>query len=355
MPPAGPSSHKHVAASPQDGSPSPEDRPHEAPRHKAVRRTRLARLAGPAVFALSVTGTLVAVEVGDSEAGLDPTPAAVAPVDLSQRTAQVSRSISRAVSRTGIRPLATAKGVVLQPTAVDHEFATVTLNLRTAPSAEAPRVRTVSRGTRLAVTGQTSRGWSEVLVEREVPVEGRKAEGGATRTVARWVNGEYLAERKPAPPEPEPEPTSESSASSSASSSESSSASESSEPTTATSGLAGAPCPDGSTIESGITSGAVRLYRAVCAAFPALTTYGGYDAHGEHIDGRAIDFMITDSSLGQAVADYVLANAGALGVRDIIWSQRIWTPEQAASGWRYMEDRGSPTANHYDHVHVAVF
>ncbi len=60
-------------------------------------------------------------------------------------------------------------------------------------------------------------------------------------------------------------------------------------------------------------------------------------------------------ALGQAVADYVLANAGALGVRDIIWAQRIWTPEQASAGWRWMEDRGDPTANHYDHVHVAVY
>ena len=346
---AGPDSHKHAATGPQEGTIPAAHHPHQAPRHKAVRRSGLARFTGPAVFALSVTGTLVALEVSDSEPGLEPTPAAVAPVDLSLRTAQVSRSISRAVSRPGIRPLATAERVVLEPTAVDHEFAAMALNLRTAPSPDAPRVRTVSRGTRLAVTGQTSRGWSEVLVEREVPVRGRKADRGATRTVtvARWVNGEYLAEHKPAPPTPEPESQAESTSSTSESAP--------SEPSTTTSGVSGASCPDGSTIESGLTSSAVRLYRAVCAAFPALTTYGGYDPHGEHVDGRAIDFMITDSALGQAVADYVLANAGALGVRDVIWSQRIWTPEQAASGWRFMEDRGSPTANHYDHVHVAVY
>jgi hypothetical protein len=185
-----------------------------------------------------------------------------------------------------------------------------------------------------------------VLVEREVPVAAGKGKRGSTRTVtvARWVNGQYLAEHKPAPPAPEPEPQAES---------DDTTATESA--TTTTSGVSGASCPDGSSIESGLTSSAVRLYRAVCAAFPALTTYGGYDPHGEHVDGRAIDFMITDSSLGQAVADYVLANAGSLGVRDIIWSQQIWTPEQASSGWRFMEDRGSATANHYDHVHVAVF
>jgi hypothetical protein len=346
---AGRNAHKHAATAAREGSSTPEDHPHQAPRHKAVRRHRLFRFTGPAVFALSVTGTLVALEMSGSHADVKPTPAAVAPVDLSQRTIQVSRSISRAVSRSGIRPLATAERVVLQPSAVDHEFATMALNVRTSPSPDAPRVRTVPRGARLAVTGQTVRGWSEVLVQREEPVEGRKGKRDITRTVtvARWVNGEYLAERKPAPPTPEPEPQAESTTSESEPAP--------SESSTTTSGLSGASCPDGSTVESGLTSSAVRLYRAVCAAFPALTTYGGYDPHGEHVDGRAIDFMITDSSLGQAVADYVLANAGALGVRDIIWSQRIWTPEQASSGWRYMEDRGSATANHYDHVHVAVF
>jgi hypothetical protein len=27
---------------------------------------------------------------------------------------------------------------------------------------------------------------------------------------------------------------------------------------------------------------------------------------------------------------------------------------RASEGWRYMEDRGSTTANHYDHVHVST-
>ncbi len=81
-------------------------------------------------------------------------------------------------------------------------------------------------------------------------------------------------------------------------------------------------------------SSAVTLYRAVCAAFPALSTYGGWDAHGEHANGRAIDFMITDPATGQAVADWVRVNAGALNVYDVIWSQHIWTPERSAEGWR---------------------
>jgi hypothetical protein len=342
MAPAGRNAHKHVATGPRAGS---QDHARPTPRHKAVRRRRIARVAGPAVFALSAAGTLFAIEAGDAGADLETNPAAVVPMELSLRTAEVSRSISRAVSRSAVRPLATAKPVVLRPTPVDHKWTTREVTLRTSANPKAHPTRTVPRWTRLGVTGETYRGWSEVVVEREVPVAGPKGKRGPTRTVtvARWVDGEYLAARKPAPPEPEPEPEPEA---------EPESTTE--ETATTSSGVSGAPCPDGSTIESGITSSAIRVYRAVCAAFPALTTYGGYDAHGEHIDGRAIDFM-TDSALGQAVADYLLANAGTLGVRDIIWAQHIWTPEQSSSGWRPMEDRGSPTANHYDHVHVAVF
>ncbi len=321
-----------------------------APRHKAVgARRQVSRVAGSAVLAVSLAGTVAAYGVSDEPVdGPAPAPAAVAPVDLSQRTGELSRSTSRAVGRAAVRaavkPLATTRRVVLQPTAVDHRFATEPLNVRTGPSAASERVRTVPFAARLAVTGQTSDGWAEVLLRRD-------GEGDRAVTVVRWVNAGYLADTKPKPPKPpkpEPEPEADTS------SSDSSSTSAPAAPSTA-SGISGAACPDGSSIESGLTSSAVRLYRAVCAAYPALSSYGGLDAHGEHVDGRAIDFMVTDSALGQAVADYLLANAGTLGVRDIIWAQRIWTPERSSEGWRYMSDRGSATANHFDHVHVAVY
>ena len=71
-----------------------------------------------------------------------------------------------------------------------------------------------------------------------------------------------------------------------------------------------APCPDGSGTEQGLVPAAVRLYRAVCAAFPALQHYGGWDAHGEHRSGKAIDFMIDgNAALGREVADWIRAHA----------------------------------------------
>jgi hypothetical protein len=38
-----------------------------------------------------------------------------------------------------------------------------------------------------------------------------------------------------------------------------------------------------------------------------------------------------------------------------MYSQRIWSVERSSEGWRYVEDRGSATANHYDHVHVTTY
>lgn len=118
-------------------------------------------------------------------------------------------------------------------------------------------------------------------------------------------------------------------------------------------GVSGRPCPDGSSVENGLQPNTVNVYRAVCAAFPAVSAWGGLSGSGDHGAGRALDIMCT-GSLGDAIADYVRSHASALGVSEVIWSQRIWTVQRGSEGWRPMEDRGSGTANHYDHVHVSV-
>jgi uncharacterized protein YbdZ (MbtH family) len=48
------------------------------------------------------------------------------------------------------------------------------------------------------------------------------------------------------------------------------------------------------------------------------------------------------------LADYCAANLRNLGLKYVIWKQRI----NSGSGWRAMGDRGSLTQNHYDHVHI---
>ena len=122
-------------------------------------------------------------------------------------------------------------------------------------------------------------------------------------------------------------------------------------------GFSAAACADGSAVESGLTADGIRVHRAVCAAFSGVTGWGGLGGSGDyHATGRALDIMIgSNSSLGAQIAAYVRANASALGVSEVIWSQKIWTVQRSSEGWRAMPDRGSPTANHYDHVHVSVY
>ena len=58
---------------------------------------------------------------------------------------------------------------------------------------------------------------------------------------------------------------------------------------------------------------------------------------------------------GWDIANFLCANYSALGIEYIIYSQQMWSVERSAEGWRGMSDRGSVTANHYDHVHVTVY
>jgi hypothetical protein len=258
------------------------------------------------VVAAGIAGAGAMAVSGHDKVDLDRAGAVLSQADvtaLEARRERATRSAGRALPR-----------VTLEPQAVRQLYATAPLNVWAGPREQAPKFRVVDFGTRLAATGQRQGHWAEVLIDKRV----------------RWVNATYLATKKPRPPK-------------------------TTTGAVASGGISTAPCADGSGTEAGIVPNAVTLYRAVCNAFPQLTTYGGYDAHGEHADGHAIDFMITDSATGQAVADWVRANASALHVYDIIWAQHIWTPERAAEGWRSMSDRGSATANHYDHVHVAVY
>jgi hypothetical protein len=120
-------------------------------------------------------------------------------------------------------------------------------------------------------------------------------------------------------------------------------------------GISEAPCSSGSSVESGLTPDAVLVHRAVCARFPEVTSYGGLRSDGEHGEGKALDIMVSDSATGDAIADWVRTHAHELGVSEILWAQHIWTVQRSSEGWRWFEDRGSSTANHYDHVHVTVY
>ncbi|SEG73376.1 hypothetical protein SAMN04489712_110103 [Thermomonospora echinospora] len=82
----------------------------------------------------------------------------------------------------------------------------------------------------------------------------------------------------------------------------------------------------------------------------------------DHGSGRACDFMESTAGAmpssarlahGDAVSDYAIRNASRLGIKYIIWKQRIY--DLRSPGWKMMSDRGSITQNHFDHVHISVF
>jgi hypothetical protein len=60
--------------------------------------------------------------------------------------------------------------------------------------------------------------------------------------------------------------------------------------------------------------------------------------------------VLSDAALGDAIVEYHKAHWAELGVEYIIWQQRMLSSPNGS--WKSMEDRGSPTANHMDHVHV---
>ncbi|MEO3828053.1 hypothetical protein [Actinomadura sp. B10D3] len=95
--------------------------------------------------------------------------------------------------------------------------------------------------------------------------------------------------------------------------------------------------------------------------FPVIGCHRSTGDPQDHGVGRACDFMESTGGRmpsagaqrhGDQVAAYAVANARRLGISYVIWRQRIWNVR--GGGWRPMEDRGSITQNHYDHVHISV-
>lgn len=228
-------------------------------------------------------------------------------VDLRQDSG-TSRSGGRTTppAASGAAGLASAAEAAA-PVRTERRWTTADLNLWTRPSESSTLLRVLDEGRTVRVTGTERDGFAQVKRGERL----------------RWVNAEYLSESRP---EPEPE------------------------------GLSTAECALPSDVESGTVENVAAVHRAVCAVFPDITTYGGLRPgdDGFHGSGQAVDIMVS-GDLGYQVRDFVLDNAEALGVSEIIYSQEIWTVEQASSGWRPMEDRGSTTANHFDHVHVSVY
>lgn len=322
-----------------------------------TRAAKAGRVVVPAVAAMTLVGGLSMV-LPSAPQSVKAEPAAVSQADLAQRQERADRSAARQArvddlakkaadadakraeearkqldknkKEKGSSTLSEAK---LE--AVGVRYATTNLNLRTAPSAEAKVADVLEEGAKIEITGGSEGEFAQVLV----------------KGTAYWVSAQYLSKDKP---EPEPADGSDKAAGSEGSDS----GSDDSDSGSSSGGSAdsSAPCPSGSSVESGLTPNAIKVHRAVCHRFPQVKSFGGVraDALPEHPSGRALDCMISSNATGWEIARWVRANASSLGVTQVIFDQHIWTTQRSGEGWRQMGDRGGATANHQDHVHVTV-
>ena len=115
--------------------------------------------------------------------------------------------------------------------------------------------------------------------------------------------------------------------------------------------------------ERNLTFDAVVIERYVHSKWPQIKDVGGWrpsDPFPDHPSGRAVDIMMPnagaakDVPVGNEIAKYFQEHAAEYGIYYMIWRQRMWKASDPVGQWTGMSDRGSPTANHMDHVHITV-
>jgi uncharacterized protein YgiM (DUF1202 family) len=195
------------------------------------------------------------------------------------------------------------------PKITGYRYATTTLDIRSTNTDKYTKIDEVFRGTQLSITGVVTNGRAQIVYNGAV----------------RWVTAKYLSTTRPSP--------------------------------------STAPAGGSYAVEKGLKPNAIKVHRAAMQAFPQITTYYGVrrDPYPDHPSGHALDLMMpgypsaSARALGFQVAAWAKAHARELGIKYVIWDQHIWNIQRDAEGWRYMADRGSPSANHKNHVHITVF
>jgi uncharacterized protein YraI len=289
--------------------------PHPPPRPVAAAGVGAALLSVALVVTLwpntgsdAATHAVAAADDGRRDAAADALRAAVA-LRAEERTSRNRTGSPRRA--TPVKQTSADETPKPVPAIVGRLWATADVNIRSGPSAGHDRIGSLEAGARAGIIGVTESGWTQVVTD------GR----------AGWVRSTYLSKTKPKP-----------------------------QPKSASQGVSDASCSISSSIESHLTSNARSVYRAVCAAFGgSVSSFGGYRAGdgGDHGSGRAVDIMVSGDP-GWDIARYVQTHAGELDVTYVIYEQQIWLAGNPTSQWKPMDDRGSRTANHYDHVHVSV-
>jgi hypothetical protein len=222
-----------------------------------------------------------------------------------------AETLRKPAVRTKVKAAAEASPFeeALEPAAVEQAIAeadtelwtTAPLNLWTTPGDDAEQTGEIAPGEKVLVTGRTLGDRQEIVWKD---------------TETRWVTEGYLSEEEPF--------------------------------------TLGGDCTNGTSVPSGVSENIKKVHAAVCAEFPEITTYGTFRSDGEHAQGIAVDIMVSGER-GWQVAEFVRKYYADLGVSYVIYSQNIWSVQRSGEGWRAMSDRGSITANHYDHVHVTTY
>ena len=243
---------------------------------RAVRPSLAVRAARITVPALAITalgvGVAGAVMPGDSPQVAYPASATSASPESSALETTARR---QELSRRNTRPPATAAPkpqTVVSETitpirppklkVIDSKYATTELNVRSEPKEDASAVASVDAGTKVSVTATVTNGFRYISYHEK----------------GRWVKNQYLSDKKPTS-------------------------------TVGSGGISGAPCPSGSSVESGLTPDAIRVHRALCHRYPQISAfYGRRSSSGYHGEGRALDNMISDSTVGWEIAKWVPIN-----------------------------------------------
>ncbi|WP_116375453.1 hypothetical protein [Mycobacterium sp. MFM001] len=107
--------------------------------------------------------------------------------------------------------------------------------------------------------------------------------------------------------------------------------------------------------DKGLTPTSIQMKDMVASLFPQITDIGGWrppDGYNEHSSGQALDVMIPgwNTPQGKALGDAISQYALSTGLSDYtIWQHGQHNPNGT---FQMYADRGSPTQNHMDHVHI---
>ncbi len=114
-------------------------------------------------------------------------------------------------------------------------------------------------------------------------------------------------------------------------------------------------------VQATLAAGIMPLSRIGCVSGRAQNT------SSDHPGGRACDFMFDYRTQfgvesGWRMANWLVANQAALGIKYVIWQGQIWNARSRPGPWTtYVSNAyGCPnpaviTGCHYDHVHVSVY